>query len=712
MFTSLIQRLASLLAMTVEGRAQRPGQVAGQARMRIGIALLLLALLSTTGALLARGAGAETFGQVGDPLGGPGTGNGQFFNPGAFGVDPTDGSIYAGDETENGQSYRIQKLTEGGAFKGSVLIPRFVEPEKLATVHGIAVDHSEGRFYVVEGCRVTTTSSACRKLGPLFSARQILVFKTEPEGTNLVSAGSPLTLPTGTEQLYEPQAIAVDPSNHDLVILAENADGHAVIQRFSKTGAAGARFTDTGDILRPSAGRQASGLVVTPTGKTLTMTGGEAKAEYTRAWELPANLASISEVADFEKAGEEEGWANGLVHQVSPLLGGPQLALSPDGKTLYWKEGLEASTESEAGSVVVRGYSLTEKKTSMVYGGAVEVGRCEILTDSSALGAVGNKMITFDFGPPVETGETPSYGDRILVFGPGGTGCPTGGAKLIVNGSEDPLVSVKKGDEVKFVAEETSGKPITEVEWDFGDGTTETLKTPTTEHPERASHHFTELGEHVVKVTLNPTGAALVAERPVSVLAVTPTAFFLPSTYNPAAGSMVKFDAGESFDPGGGSCSVQTGCPGSFSLKKYHWSFGDGSAPVDSSTPIVEHAFSNPAATPVEREVTLTVTSFDDAQSNPQIEFISVQGTPSGGGGGGESGGGGGGSSGGGGSTPPPPPPPPTPEPQPSKPTLAEKRAEARKKCKKHKKGKALKKCLKKANAIGRVASRPARGRG
>ncbi|HEY2056595.1 MAG TPA: hypothetical protein VGH14_21890, partial [Solirubrobacterales bacterium] len=231
----------------------------------------IAAICLAAAALFVPSAGAESVGQIGKAFGGPGAGNGQFFNPGLLGVDPEDGSIYGGDIS--GASYRIQKFTGSGEFKASGLIPRFddaPEEKKIVGVHGIAVDHEKGLFYLVDGCRVTAATSACKATGSLFSARRILVFKTAPEGEKLVSAGSPLNLPVGEEELYTPQSIAVDPSNHDIVILAENAAKHIVIQRISASGTIGPRFVDTADVLKPAAGREATSIAVGPTGTTYT----------------------------------------------------------------------------------------------------------------------------------------------------------------------------------------------------------------------------------------------------------------------------------------------------------------------------------------------------------------------------------------------------------------------------------------------------------
>jgi ABC-type phosphate transport system substrate-binding protein len=606
------------------------------------VAVMIGALCLAAVAFLAPAAGAETFGQV-NTFGGPGTGNAQFFNPGALGVDSEDGSVYGGDVTPTGSSYRVQKLTAGGEFKASALIPRFddVEETKIVAMHGIAVDHEKGRFYLVDGCRVGTGLSVCKKTGTLFNARRILAFKTAPEGEKLVSSGN-FNLPEGAEELYTPQSIAVDPSNGDIVLLAEDSAKHAVIQRISSTGTLGARFVDTANVLKPATGREATSIAVGPTGITYTLTGapGSAGAKFTRAWELPANLSSAKEVSGFAASAEAEGWLTGLQSQKSPaLFGGPQVAISPDGSTLYWKENLTSSSESEAGSVLVRGYSLKAGGSSVLYGGGSK-GTCQITTSGAAIGTAGNQVVVFDFGPAAEKGKEPAYGDHVLTFGPGGSGCPIPTPKFTANGSKAAEITVTKGDVVSFDGKESElfGKALTGLEWNFGDGTIKKVAgTPCEEEgcePEppaqTISHRFLSAGKYIVKLKLTTTELGQLpvpAEVIVNVVGGKPTASFTASTSTPEAGGTVEFDASGSTDPTGGTCTQEAGCTSSHELASYHWIFGDGGEATTGS-PTVSHEFSNEETTPVLRTVSLVVTSKDGVSSSPSEQGIEVQGAP------------------------------------------------------------------------------------
>src|SRR5262245_50870060 len=223
------------------GKSRGIGVRAGAGRRAAALAAIVV--VSAVTAAYANPAGTAASGQIGEAFGKPGSATAQFVTPGMLGVDTSDGSIYTG-EAKDETHYRIQKFTSSGEFKASVEVSRFAE-KKLFTLHGIAVDPSLHRFYAIEGCRLKKPAGACESIKGGFGAKQILVFSTEQSGTAL-KAASPATLPLpGTEEaIYEPQAIAVDPSTDDLVILGENVDGHLLVQRISSAGVAGARFVD------------------------------------------------------------------------------------------------------------------------------------------------------------------------------------------------------------------------------------------------------------------------------------------------------------------------------------------------------------------------------------------------------------------------------------------------------------------------------------
>jgi hypothetical protein len=492
-----------------------------------------VALLTTIGATalaaaaFATPAGAEAFGQIGEAWGKAGSADGQFRLPGMLGVDSSDGSVYTGDEKDS-STYRIQKFTASGEFKAKAEVPRFEKvglSERLLTLHGIAVDPALHRIYMVEGCHLAKPSTGiCKEFGTSFGAKRILVFSTEPSGTTLVPAPTAtLPLPEGEETLYEPQSIAVDPSNHDIVILAENTESHTTVQRISSTGVAGARFVDTANALR-AGGKVATAIAVGPSGTTYTLTGSPSVpgAANTRAWQFPKDLSGVAMVPGFAAAAESEGWTTGLLSPKTPSkIGGPQLAISPDGSTLYWKESIEqAEEETEPGNVLVRGFSLTEDATKVLYGNGSNVKkRCKIETAEAGIGVTGEKLVVFDYGPK---DESPPFGDRVMTFGAGGSDCRVPAATFTVNGESNEEVTVEKGVAATFDAKGSEpelfkGSPV-ELDWDFGDGSSEE-KIKGTPAAFTVKHTFSSAGTYRVTLRMKlkeAEGAATVNPLPVT----------------------------------------------------------------------------------------------------------------------------------------------------------------------------------------------------
>jgi hypothetical protein len=446
----------------------------GRSRWVIPIALALATVVvALTSPADSRG--AESFGQIGEAWGSFGTTAGKFREGevGMVGVDPVDGSVYVGDVAGNNKNYRVQKFSAEGTLLAATEISRFAEPAKeigVTTVHGVAIDHATGRFYVLLGCRVLAGSTACQKniAGVRFGATKVLVFKIQPQGAQLVLE-TELELPAGAEQLYEPRAIAVDPANHELEVLAETSAGQGLLQRVKPSGELGPRFVDSAGKLTPSVQglgpRPATSIAIGPDGTTYLVTGGEhsAGANWTRAWQLPQNLSQLTEVPHFAETAESEGWTQGFLGRETPpapFVAGAQIAISPDGETLYWKEeGPGAET------MVIRGYSLTENSTRVVYGGGTE--RCKLKGEAAGLGTVGDRLVAIDY-------ETA----KVITFGPGGTGCPTPSAQFTVNGKEEEGVAVEAETPVTFDASgsKQEGAEPRALVWDFGDGKTETVE--------------------------------------------------------------------------------------------------------------------------------------------------------------------------------------------------------------------------------------------
>ncbi len=467
----------------------------------------------------AQPASAAPYGQL-ESWGKFGTGAGEFSSPLMAGVDPSDGSLYVGDltkesaATEDREYYRIQKLSPSGTPLASVEIPRYSNiptNTKIVGLWGIAVDPALKRLYVLRGAREKET------FGEIL-ATEILVFSTVPEAGKLVPPeGGPSSLPVpaaGAAGLYKPRLIQVDPSNGDLVIMAESKSSpkHVRFQRISSSGVTGKVFVDTADSVRTGT-ETAFTFTVGPDGTIYTMAGTPKLAGkgHTRAWEVPPSMESIGMVPGFAEAADSEEWSygfesagEGTSSPQSALAGGPEIAISP-GETLYWKERVtEAKSEElKPGNMLVRGFSLDDLATTVVYGGG-EAGKCKIETSPAGLGTVGGKVVVFDYGPlNEEKSLAPAYGPKVRTYGPGGSDCLAPVAKFKANGVEGD-VKVKKGDTVSFDASPSElgsgpGKATPgfrrELVWDFGDGSEETIKGEGGgEAPLTASHKYTVAG--------------------------------------------------------------------------------------------------------------------------------------------------------------------------------------------------------------------------
>jgi ABC-type phosphate transport system substrate-binding protein len=484
--------------MPVASTTRKFGAVNVRSRRVLGPLLVLTALLTALVVLVAPGSAAPV-GNV-ESWGTYGVGQGQYANATMFGVDPSDGSVYVGDMTEKTsgseglrENFRIQKFSSNGTFQASVLVPRFYDPptnEEIATLFGVAIDPTLHRLYLLEGAKDPTTKEPY--------GQRILVYSTTPEGTKLVApTGGPSTIAlptTGTERILNPTSIAVDPKNHEVEVFGESYEPsveagsrHPVLQRVTSTGSTGPRFTDTANKLAPALER-AKMITVAPSGITYAITGRASKGTKTKLWELPEGLTEVKEVAGFSATAVAEEWTFGLEQKVSTYTGGPELAISPDGETLYWKERIEAwSPPTTAGNYLIHGYSLKSNATTVDYGGATS-GSCKITSADAMFGVTGEgaseKVVVLDPGQTnEEEQQAPAFGGKVLTFGRGGTGCPVAEAKFKVNGVEEKS-EFAKGTTVTFDASSsvlTSGPASTkgfvkEVIWKFGDGT-ETVKT-------------------------------------------------------------------------------------------------------------------------------------------------------------------------------------------------------------------------------------------
>ncbi len=493
-------------------RSSVPEGISVNRRWGLALVAAIAALLLSAG--MAQMAAAKGGGQIGEGWGTPGTGNGQLYNPALFGADTSTGKVYVGDY--NGEigkettEYRIQQLTESGEFKAATTIKRFPVAKKAIGLQGIAVDAELGRFYVVESCRVALGAGnfKCKESGGVFGARNIIAYSTTPEGTSLVKTAT-FPLPEGENELYGPTAIAVDPSNHDILILGEQGEEHLVVQRVSSSGTVGKRFVDSADKLKPISGGEASSLAVAPSGTAYTVVGNSTGAKFTRAFQIPSGMSTVEAVPGFAAAAEKENWPIGHESFVEPNFGGPQLAISTGGSTLYWKEArVKSGGPTEPGDLLIRGYSLTKNESVAIWGGGSS--KCKITTSASPLATTsGGNLAVLDSGAETtKPGNKPAYGLKEMTLGASGSGCVEPVAKFTINGKkegEEPT-GLKTGEAITFDASssELAGGFRKEVIWKFGDGSEKVVTEPKEgeEAPATTTHAYSSEGKFTVRLEI------------------------------------------------------------------------------------------------------------------------------------------------------------------------------------------------------------------
>jgi hypothetical protein len=431
----------------------------GLYRARAVTALLFAALLAATG---ASSAGAAVSGELGTAWGEQGTGPGELSTPVILGVDSSDGSVFVGGYTAGGVlaggSMRLQKFSEAGTIEAETTLPNSTVAERA--FEGIVVNSTTDRLYLLQYAPGADSSNGKP------AAQQILVFSTEPvENTTthkmelVAPSGGPATLPvpdpTGAEAIDNPQEMVLDPNSGDLVIMGENRAGQFILQRVStaSTGSVGARYTESSDAaqlnksvygekVEPEA---PAGIAVGTDGTTYILTGpgGQSGGFTSMGWSLGAGFSGtplpIPGISGISPEPE-------ILRPINPGLPtfGRQVAISPDGNTLYWKTpGASVFAPAE---MTIWGYSLADEHIDHIYGNGA--GPCTVETSSSALASIGQDMVVLDEGSLAE--EFSTFGVRVIKFGPGGSGCPAPAADLKLTRAGAPASTVPVGSSVTF----------------------------------------------------------------------------------------------------------------------------------------------------------------------------------------------------------------------------------------------------------------------
>jgi hypothetical protein len=221
--------------------------------------------------------------------------------------------------------------------------------------------------------------------------------------------------------------------------------------------------------------------------------------------------------------------------------------------------------------------------------------------------------------------EGPAY-PAVIEFGPGGTGCPQlapGGVSAEVNGEPVGGRTVTTTEPVTFSSYVNQADAV-KVDWNFGDGTSETTSTlfrcpqglPAqfqeyvrlgfVRQCPSAHHTFAHGGALIVTETVHTDSLAtptLTQTTTVNVAGESrgPTAI-ATGPLEVALGRSATFDGSASFGPGGPN-----------QIREYHWTFGDGTPETSTTSPTIQHSY---AALGL-YTVSLTVTDKGGATSAP-----------------------------------------------------------------------------------------------
>lgn len=575
----------------------------------------------------ATASAATPYGELGH-FGEAGTGKGQFNlteadgETDAIGVDQATDDVYVVDgPTKN--EFRLQKF-ELQSGKWTAVAEHKFKPglPRQAGVEGVAVDQADGRVYVLA---LETRGENAKADPEVDAAGSLWAFSTstlEPaEGTTAGLLAGPEVLQgdstTAGVPLLEPRGIAVDPTTHDVIIMAyedsvgEDENLRVVLQRVKSTGTLGARWVDETNFFG------ANGEEPEPTSPVISSTGKiyvadnelpSAIGATEQIDEIPSNFA-LHEAPKVLAAFESEGLLT-FPGIPSPLQGAG-LALGPEGDFYAYAQVLRQE-----------GAGFHEPAVLLLNSSGEEIGWTggenqpkEGTHVACAISFRGHPVIAAGSGGDVFVFDNNPTSPDVVEFGPGGSGCPTASLSTpseSVNG-EPVSGAVSEGAKVKFASTVTQADALS-VEWQFENVSTKAVEKVAgpageLEHPELI-HAFTAGGEYRVKELVGSDDLAspeLTAETTITIQAQAPTAQF-SATSPVTVGESTHFDA---------KASSGNGAP----ITSYVWNFGDGSAEVSSSESAVDHTY---AATGV-YTVTLTVhNSVGSGQLTRQVEVVAA----------------------------------------------------------------------------------------
>jgi hypothetical protein len=559
-------------------------------RSALAVGTLVVCVLAILGQRVGIAGAAETYGEVGR-FGARGTGPGQFElsrSTHAFGVDPTDDSVYVGDEPQPG-SYRIQKLTSTGTF---VAQTAKITPPKADGIEGIAVDPTLHRVYVLALESRSVPEGAIAVAGTLYA------FSTVPEGETLPAASGTkagvLTTPAVflahakeiSQALAEPRGLAVDPVTHDVIVMGEQETGELesnpiVLQRVSSaTGALGERYETTA-LERETV----SSPVVSPTGNVYVTQYDEVlqvPSAFTSS-QAPVRVGGISEEPPFESEQALLLLPDPLASQGGGLSFAP---MGPHGEPAGALEAAAGILNDESFYPGVVSFDVASGAETGWSGGATRKAG-----QACAIGFQGYTYPMVAAGGEGSVFVLDSQYAQVIEFGAGGGGCPgaTDSPLKALLGGEPLSGQIEVGAEVTLQSQLVQADAVS-VEWSFGEGEAKPLELDGDGlQRTEVTHTFQQPGEHLVTEVLHTDDLATPSIEETAVVSVRsgrqPPSAAISGPIAVDVGQQASFDGSASWDANGHL--------GSTAITHYEWSFGDGSSAV-TETPEARHSYAQP----------------------------------------------------------------------------------------------------------------------
>jgi hypothetical protein len=457
-----------------------------QLRRLVGAFVLALVAI----AIAVPAAGATGYGELTRLSGGSsGTGLGEFkieFETQGIGVDPTDNSVYVVDEPKANAGFRLQKFSSTGGHLKGVASATFNPKGKNegTTIEGVAVDPQMHRVYLlVEAERKGNTTVDPEE----DVAAELWAFSTENSGTVLQPIGTEGGLVADRsvlradgnafrEAVLEPHGITVEPisATEDNVIIdgiadtgQKETDGVEILHSTllwwnSKGQLAGKQYFDETNLLEEEA------LSPVVFNKKVYVAAEE------QLWEIPTTLSGPPKSFNRATPAEEVFYENDLLDEI-PVLNTPEysddLSVSPEGD--FWST---ASIENAgAGKFSFPGAMEFDSGGNEIgYTG----GQAASVHEACSIGLNGSPLIAAGKENDLFVLDTTPGKSKLIEFGPGGSGCPEASAASpttsVNEKTVEPGQKIPINDTVALSSAVTQGNVLS-VEWNFGDGTTETI---------------------------------------------------------------------------------------------------------------------------------------------------------------------------------------------------------------------------------------------